>query len=63
MLFDSVEATQEETHAHDQEKIRKDTTDQRFLNDVDFVLSECDDGDDQFHGVAIPVQYLLLIRL
>lgn len=55
VLFQTVDTTKEETHAHDQQQIGEHAADERGLDDEDLIVDQGDDGDDQFDGVAARV--------
>lgn len=44
MLLQTVETTEKEAHSHDQEQIRQHTSNERGLDNHDFVLGQGDDG-------------------
>lgn len=53
MLLQAVETTEKETHSHDQEQIRQHTSNERGLDDDDFVVGQGDDGHNQLDGISV----------
>lgn len=52
VLNDAVEATEEETHAQNQEQVGQHTSNQRGLDDKNLILRQSDDTDNQFGSVT-----------
>lgn len=52
LLLDPVDTTEKEAHAHDQKQIGKHTSNQRSLDNGDFVMDQSDDGDNQFDCIS-----------
>lgn len=51
LLF-AAKTTEEEAEAHDEQQVGEDGSDERGLDDFDFVVGERNDGNDEFDGVA-----------
>src|ERR1700733_2824971 len=52
VLFLVLESAYQESHAKDQEEIRKDRPDQGGLHNSDFILHQRNDEDNQFHRIS-----------
>lgn len=56
ILLYARDTAEEKAHAHHQEQVGQNTSDERGLHDEGFALDQCDDCDDQFDGVTIWVR-------
>lgn len=52
MLLHSIDSTEEEAHAHDQQQVRQHTPNERSLYDKDLLLHQCENGDDQLDSIT-----------